>query len=202
MRLSCPNCDAEYEVPDGMVPAAGRHVQCTACHTRWFARGTAAEQPSEEQILTRLAARDPRPEPAVAAAAPPAPEAPTPAPVAPVVPLRPAKPSDQPAVPRPADPAAAAPPRPAPRLDLAPPAADFRPVPAPEPAGRFWLGFAVTLLLFLLALGAYDFRQEITADVPGAGPALEAYADTVDDLRDRVERELAPVRAWVDARTG
>ena len=36
MRLTCPNCGAEYDVADGMVPAAGRHVQCTACHTRWF----------------------------------------------------------------------------------------------------------------------------------------------------------------------
>ena len=49
MRLTCPNCDAEYEVPDGMMPAAGRHVQCTACHTRWFVRGSAAPAPSEEQ---------------------------------------------------------------------------------------------------------------------------------------------------------
>ena len=45
MRLTCPNCGAEYEVPDGMVPAGGRHVQCTACHTRWFVRGAAARRP-------------------------------------------------------------------------------------------------------------------------------------------------------------
>ncbi len=45
MRLTCPNCGAEYDVSDGMIPAAGRHVQCTACHTRWFVRGAAADRP-------------------------------------------------------------------------------------------------------------------------------------------------------------
>ena len=33
MRLSCPNCAAAYEVPDGMIAAGGQHVQCTACRT-------------------------------------------------------------------------------------------------------------------------------------------------------------------------
>jgi predicted Zn finger-like uncharacterized protein len=61
MRLTCPNCGAEYEVPHGMVPAAGRHVQCTACHTRWFVRGEARAAASEEQILTRLETWRPRP---------------------------------------------------------------------------------------------------------------------------------------------
>ena len=50
MRLTCPNCGAEYEVPEGMVPAAGRHVQCTSCHTRWFVRGAARDAASEDQI--------------------------------------------------------------------------------------------------------------------------------------------------------
>jgi predicted Zn finger-like uncharacterized protein len=189
MRLTCPNCDAEYQVPDGMVPAAGRHVQCTACHTRWFARGTAAAAPSEEQILTRLEARDPRPEPAAAAAEPAEPERP-----APVVPLRPAKPADRPAVPRPVDLAQPVPvARAAPRLDLDPPVA-LRPASAPEPANRFWPGLALALILFLLALGAYDFRQEIAAELPEAGPALDGYAAAVDDLRDRLEPYLQPLR--------
>lgn len=62
MRLSCPNCFAEYEVASGLVPATGRHVQCSACHTRWFARPEApAAQPSEDEIIHRLAARAPVP---------------------------------------------------------------------------------------------------------------------------------------------
>jgi hypothetical protein len=89
-----------------------------------------------------------------------------------------------------------------PRLDLdaAPPA----PPPAAAPArrGRFGLGLVVAVLLFLLALGAYDFRREIAARVPEAAPALEAYAETVDDLRDRVEEQLAPVRERIDTPSG
>jgi predicted Zn finger-like uncharacterized protein len=36
MRLSCPNCDAEYEVDDSAIPAEGRDVQCSNCATTWF----------------------------------------------------------------------------------------------------------------------------------------------------------------------
>lgn len=36
MRLICPNCDAEYEVDDGLVPPEGRDVQCSNCTTTWF----------------------------------------------------------------------------------------------------------------------------------------------------------------------
>ena len=71
MRLTCPNCGAEYEVPDGMVPPAGRHVQCTSCHTRWFVRGGARPALSEDQILQRLENRAPRPRPVAVPAAPP-----------------------------------------------------------------------------------------------------------------------------------
>ncbi|MEL6701097.1 MAG: zinc-ribbon domain-containing protein, partial [Pseudomonadota bacterium] len=36
VRLICPNCDAEYEVPDSVIPAEGRDVQCSNCGTTWF----------------------------------------------------------------------------------------------------------------------------------------------------------------------
>ncbi|EAQ04405.1 MJ0042 family finger-like domain protein [Pseudooceanicola batsensis HTCC2597] len=36
MRLTCPNCDAEYEVPDEVIPAAGRDVQCSNCGDTWY----------------------------------------------------------------------------------------------------------------------------------------------------------------------
>ncbi len=39
MRLVCPNCDAEYEVDDSLVPAEGRDVQCSNCTTTWFQPG-------------------------------------------------------------------------------------------------------------------------------------------------------------------
>lgn len=36
MRLICPNCDAQYEVPDEVMPASGRDVQCSNCGQTWF----------------------------------------------------------------------------------------------------------------------------------------------------------------------
>lgn len=125
MRLTCPNCTAEYDIADGMLPPGGRHVQCTACHTRWFVRGVTGTGLTEDQILRRLETWTPRPAPApvspvtltaVPKAPPPAPgEAEAAAPVRepvrdavretdpPVVvhlpprPSSPAKPSDRPA---------------------------------------------------------------------------------------------------------
>lgn len=36
MRITCPNCDAQYEVDDRALPAAGRDVQCSNCGHAWF----------------------------------------------------------------------------------------------------------------------------------------------------------------------
>ncbi|WP_050932181.1 zinc-ribbon domain-containing protein [Aestuariivita boseongensis] len=36
MRLTCPNCGAQYEVPDDVIPQDGRDVQCSNCGTTWF----------------------------------------------------------------------------------------------------------------------------------------------------------------------
>ncbi len=36
MRLTCPNCDAQYEVPDAVVPTEGRDVQCSNCGKTWY----------------------------------------------------------------------------------------------------------------------------------------------------------------------
>ncbi|WP_424985896.1 zinc-ribbon domain-containing protein [Microbulbifer sp. S227A] len=36
MRLTCPNCGAQYEVPDKVIPPQGRDVQCSSCNTSWF----------------------------------------------------------------------------------------------------------------------------------------------------------------------
>lgn len=36
MRLVCPNCDAQYEVPDEVIPSEGRDVQCSDCGQTWF----------------------------------------------------------------------------------------------------------------------------------------------------------------------
>ncbi|MFT3975443.1 MAG: zinc-ribbon domain-containing protein [Amaricoccus sp.] len=80
MRLTCPTCGAEYEIADAMVPVAGRHVQCTDCHTRWFVRGAAPRTESEDEIMQRLEARShlravPTPTPAAVAEPGPVPAA-------------------------------------------------------------------------------------------------------------------------------
>lgn len=36
MRLTCPNCGAQYEVPSEVIPPEGRDVQCSACGDTWF----------------------------------------------------------------------------------------------------------------------------------------------------------------------
>jgi len=36
MRLTCPNCGAQYEVPDEVIPKTGRDVQCSNCGDTWF----------------------------------------------------------------------------------------------------------------------------------------------------------------------
>ncbi|WP_284165757.1 zinc-ribbon domain-containing protein [Frigidibacter sp. SD6-1] len=42
MRLICPNCNAQYEVDEAAIPAAGRDVQCSSCGHTWFQESAAA----------------------------------------------------------------------------------------------------------------------------------------------------------------
>ncbi|MGV6803522.1 MAG: zinc-ribbon domain-containing protein [Ruegeria sp.] len=54
MRLTCPNCNAQYEVPDDVIPEEGRDVQCSNCEKTWFqskhpeAKTEEEEHPAEE----------------------------------------------------------------------------------------------------------------------------------------------------------
>ncbi|MCB1313137.1 MAG: zinc-ribbon domain-containing protein, partial [Sedimentitalea sp.] len=36
MRLTCPNCEARYEIPDEVIPLDGRDVECSNCGRIWF----------------------------------------------------------------------------------------------------------------------------------------------------------------------
>lgn len=44
MRLICPNCDAQYEVDDSVIPPGGRDVQCSNCGHTWFQQAAGAEE--------------------------------------------------------------------------------------------------------------------------------------------------------------
>ncbi|MTH78961.1 zinc-ribbon domain-containing protein [Paracoccus aestuariivivens] len=35
MRLTCPRCAAQYDIPDSVIPASGREVECSACSHVW-----------------------------------------------------------------------------------------------------------------------------------------------------------------------
>ncbi|MBI1220560.1 MAG: hypothetical protein GC186_18670 [Rhodobacteraceae bacterium] len=90
MRLTCPNCDAQYEVDDRAIPDAGRDVQCSNCGHAWFQLPPHVEEAMEDEAATfGDAAAKPadEPEPEYAAAMPPSPPAaPEPAATATVVP--------------------------------------------------------------------------------------------------------------------
>ncbi|SHI97302.1 MJ0042 family finger-like domain-containing protein [Shimia gijangensis] len=78
MRLSCPNCGAQYEVPLEVIPTSGRDVQCSNCGHTWFQihpdedielaeeisgsvpdLGWSPEGTEQEEIVARDAAEDP-----------------------------------------------------------------------------------------------------------------------------------------------
>ena len=69
MRITCPNCAAEYDVPDTLL-AGGRALRCKRCGTEFRAGG--AVEPVIEPA--------PAPIPANAQPAPPAPTPPDPEP--------------------------------------------------------------------------------------------------------------------------
>lgn len=58
MRLICPSCGAQYEVPSNVIPEGGRDVQCSNCGHTWFqahpdddpalAPDTGSAQPDED----------------------------------------------------------------------------------------------------------------------------------------------------------
>ncbi|PIE06811.1 MAG: hypothetical protein CSA74_10105 [Rhodobacterales bacterium] len=43
MRLVCPNCGAQYEVDDRVIPEGGRDVQCSSCGDAWYQMPAQAE---------------------------------------------------------------------------------------------------------------------------------------------------------------
>lgn len=50
IRLVCPNCGAQYEVPLNVIPDAGRDVQCSSCAHTWFQRHPDQDQALAEEL--------------------------------------------------------------------------------------------------------------------------------------------------------
>lgn len=56
MRLICPNCDAQYDIDDDVIPQEGRDVECSNCSHTWFQTRT-AEAPAgiiEDEVEPEL----------------------------------------------------------------------------------------------------------------------------------------------------
>ncbi len=54
MRLVCPNCGAQYEVPEDVIPPEGRDVQCSSCGSTWFQDAVETPvEPDEFETVTR-----------------------------------------------------------------------------------------------------------------------------------------------------
>jgi len=62
MRLVCPNCDAQYEVDDAVIPDTGRDVQCSNCGHTWF-QPPASQVVSEPEPQPELQRPEPEPRP-------------------------------------------------------------------------------------------------------------------------------------------
>lgn len=50
MRMNCPNCGAQYEVDDNVIPDNGRDVQCSNCGHTWFHRHGDQETDMAEEL--------------------------------------------------------------------------------------------------------------------------------------------------------
>ena len=73
MRLICPNCSAQYEVPPEAIPPTGRDVQCSACGRTWFER---PPEPEPWDLVPRVLADEEEADDLAEAQAAPPPTAP------------------------------------------------------------------------------------------------------------------------------
>jgi len=150
MRITCPACEAAYDVPEGLV-GPRRSVRCARCARAWVP----GLPPEPEPGAAPPAAPAPAVAPAPAALTPPAVVEPPPEPAPPAMP----DPVPEPEPPPPIPPASLA--------DEAP----MEPVPAPPaPSGRaLRSAWALSLLLLLGLAGAiWLFRGDIAAAWPPA----------------------------------
>lgn len=62
MRLTCPNCNAQYEVDAAVIPDLGRDVQCSNCGQTWFQAGPLTPAPEKERSIAVIAPQDTPPD--------------------------------------------------------------------------------------------------------------------------------------------
>lgn len=74
MRLICPNCGAQYEVDESVIPDVGRDVQCSNCGQAWF-QMSASQIRAQEAVAATAEAEAPEGTEEWAATEEPAPDA-------------------------------------------------------------------------------------------------------------------------------
>lgn len=74
IRLICPNCGAQYEVPLEVIPEKGRDVQCSSCQHTWFQEHP--DHPSQPPEAAPSGDQEPEPRHPPAAPEPAQPSAP------------------------------------------------------------------------------------------------------------------------------
>src|SRR3546814_13889340 len=66
MILTCPNCDAKFNVKAELLGPTGRTVKCTKCGHRWHAEGEVAPVATAPSLNETSPAVPPPPAPSVA----------------------------------------------------------------------------------------------------------------------------------------
>ena len=219
MRVTCPNCNAVYDVPGEELGVGGRRVECAACNEQWFQPGPPPEagegggrMPGMADASAELASltrpeldleeasrgyqdppeQDPAPsEPAFA-------DTPAPGDLPPNAPRRLAN--------RPRDgqrPAAGPDGRRRPAsIDAERLSAELRAAEDAEERTSSGLGYATGFVLALIISGALAFcyieRETITVLAPEAAPYVERFAQGVDQFRRNIETIAEAVRSQLD----
>ncbi len=204
MRLVCPNCGAQYEVDDRVIPDGGRDVQCSSCGHAWYqmpahlaaTQDPASAEPEEiaetdDDILSEV---EPEPETrpdgdaeTEASAADEAEVAEVAVPDAPAEPVEAASPP-QPAPEPPAEPAV---PDAAPEVDDAAPQDDDTPHPAAgegAPPPRRDLDENLRAIL----------QEEAARELAARASAREPQPDTAQPGRDAVPAAAAARNAFAE----
>ena len=211
MRLTCPSCDAVYEVPEDAIPEGGRDVQCTNCGNGWFQRHPRAAAvpaaddpvagdgidddlvdepvPVGEEASYRRPSVDPRSRRVLRE------EAEREAEARRAERRRPRATEDAPRATAARDriePPSAA------EAGLSPAAGWEEPARPRRRRGGFALGFLGVLALAALATAAYLYADDLGRAAPALAEPLAAYADAVSEARVALDAAARSAMARLD----
>ena len=212
MRLTCPSCEAVYEVPEDAIPEGGRDVQCTNCGHGWFeGHPRAVAAPGADDPVAGDGIDDDlvgEPVPAGAGTAHGRP------PVDPrsrrVLREEAEREVEARRIERRRLQAVEGKPRAAAARDrIEPPSAaeaglspavgwDEPAPPRPRRGGGFALGFLGVLTLAALATAAYLYADELGRTAPALAGPLAAYADAVSEARIALDAAARSAMARLD----